>query len=147
MPELLDMLAANFPREKIDVFKMEGKDPAPLKDQLQRFRQAKIVIGPHGAALANIMACQQDTKIVELTNDWALNYFSELSARLNLEYHLVHCLSTDSTKDANLIVDPEELKILVATLLANGFEHLQTEDYNQSGKVIYVTNKEPPHGI
>jgi hypothetical protein len=46
-------------------------DPGTLSfnDQIRFFRSADIIISPHGAALSNIVWCNQNTKIIELNGD------------------------------------------------------------------------------
>eukprot|EP01087_Luapelamoeba_hula_P019138 TRINITY_DN629_c0_g1_i2.p1 TRINITY_DN629_c0_g1~~TRINITY_DN629_c0_g1_i2.p1 ORF type:complete len:576 (-),score=85.29 TRINITY_DN629_c0_g1_i2:27-1754(-) len=78
-------LQNRFNAETFEVFRPSGS----LILDMARFNRAKIVISPHTADLALIVACQTDARIVELANDYPKNYFGELSGKLGLEYHLM----------------------------------------------------------
>lgn len=45
-----------------------------LLEQIQLFANAEIVIGPHGAGMANILFCDPGTKVVELFSRDMRNY-------------------------------------------------------------------------
>lgn len=58
-----------------------------LKQSMQLFRQAKIVVAPHGAGLTNLIFCQPGTQLIELFSDKFVNhYFYELASNLGLAY-------------------------------------------------------------
>jgi capsular polysaccharide biosynthesis protein len=60
------------------------------------FAQARTVIGPHGAGLANIVFCAQGTKVIEIaTHNWWNSSFSSV-AQLNELAHCVMYLSTQN---------------------------------------------------
>ena len=141
---IIDAIKETFPDEIIDEFgpNSDGSYDS-LFVQWQRFHRAKIVIGPHGAAMANIVACQQDTKIVELTNHHAVNFFLEISGRLNLEHHLVKGWGVMSSKDSNFRVSIRRIRELLASLLANGFDYLRTLEYQDTGRMFYISPDEP----
>jgi len=138
---IIDAIKETFPDEIIDEFgpNSDGSYDS-LFVQWQRFHRAKIVIGPHGAAMANIVACQQDTKIVELTNHHAVNFFLEISGRLNLEHHLVKGWGVMSSKDSNFRVSIRRIRELLASLLANGFDYLRTLEYQDNGRMFYISD-------
>lgn len=59
-------------------------------EQINAFRQAKVVVGPHGAALANLMFCRPGTTVVELFNRSYVNgLYWRLAALLGLDYRPV----------------------------------------------------------
>ena len=58
-----------------------------LKSQLNYFHQAKIVCGPHGAGLSNIILSSKNTLVIELLNpNWFNLCFYLLAVRLGLNY-------------------------------------------------------------
>lgn len=58
-----------------------------LKQAIQLFRQAKMIVAPHGAGLTNLLFCPAGTKVLELFSDKFVNhYFYELAHGLKLDY-------------------------------------------------------------
>ena len=55
------------------------------------FNNAKIIIGLHGAGLANILFAKKNTKIIELTTSEWPNMYYRLSKCLKLNYKKVLC--------------------------------------------------------
>ncbi|MEM1281777.1 MAG: glycosyltransferase family 61 protein, partial [Cyanobacteria bacterium P01_H01_bin.152] len=67
----------------------------PLSEQIDIFRQAGLVIGPHGAGLTNILYCRPGTRVVEFpVVPMRLNQFAHLAAALDLEYWIVPTVTT-----------------------------------------------------
>ena len=60
-------------------------------DQALIFYNAKLIIGLHGAGLANILFAKKKTKIIELTNSNWPNIYDKLSKCLGLNYRKVLC--------------------------------------------------------
>ena len=61
-------------------------------EQIALFSGAKMVAGPHGAAFANIVWCQQGTKVLEIFSSAFLNGCYEWVAReLSLDYRFMVC--------------------------------------------------------
>ena len=55
-----------------------------------RFAEAEVVIGAHGAALANLAFCQPGTKVFELMpSDHVFPHWYTLSAAADLNYNLI----------------------------------------------------------
>lgn len=58
-----------------------------LEEQMAAFAEAKIIIAPHGAELANLVYCQPNTRIVEIFSPYYLNpCFRELAALAGLRH-------------------------------------------------------------
>ena len=53
------------------------------------FNGAKIIIGLHGAGLANIVFSKRKTKIIEITSNKWPDMFEKLSKCMNLSYKKV----------------------------------------------------------
>ena len=112
-----------------------------LAEQFQLFHAAKIVIGPHGAGFGNVIACQKDTKLLEVGNEMPRNFFLELAAKLNLEFHLVLGKSAGQpSRDSSVLVDAEQIAGLIQDLVEQGPEHLRTEENVALGSKIFVAD-------
>lgn len=73
----------------LEKYGFEFYDPDQNENQALDFNQAEIVIGPHGAALANIVFCQPGTRFMELIptdHPFAFFYTLAQSAKLNYAY-------------------------------------------------------------
>jgi hypothetical protein len=65
-------------------------DPAcaSVKTQIETFANAKLVIGIHGAGLANLLWCQQGTKVIEIFNpSFAPWCYAILANQLGIDYY------------------------------------------------------------
>jgi capsular polysaccharide biosynthesis protein len=61
-----------------------------FRTQVSYFQNAKVIVGPHGAGLANLVWANPGTKVFELmTDDYFNSCYSYLASKLELEYHLV----------------------------------------------------------
>jgi capsular polysaccharide biosynthesis protein len=45
------------------------KGEGSFRDQIELFKRAVAVVGPHGAGLANILFCEQTTAVIELRSE------------------------------------------------------------------------------
>jgi capsular polysaccharide biosynthesis protein len=63
----------------------------PLQDQIEAFRQARIVVSAHGAGLTNILFCRPGTKVVEIFPEDGVHgsAFTRLSSHLDFDYYFV----------------------------------------------------------
>lgn len=60
------------------------------EEQINAFRNAKVVVAPHGAGLSNLMFCSSGTKVVELFNRSYMHWcFWQLAAIKGLDYRPV----------------------------------------------------------
>ncbi|MFC1680861.1 DUF563 domain-containing protein [Pseudomonadota bacterium] len=58
-------------------------------DQVRAFRDAEVVVAPHGAGLANIVFCSAGTKVIELfPSDTKYTYY-KISQTAGLDYYFV----------------------------------------------------------
>ena len=58
-----------------------------LKQAIQLFRNAEMIVAPHGAGFTNLLFCNPGTRVLELFSDKFVNhYFYELASNLHLLY-------------------------------------------------------------
>jgi capsular polysaccharide biosynthesis protein len=69
------------------------------------FDEAKLVIGPHGAGLANVAFCSPDTVVLEIaSNNFWLPLFSALAQAAKLS-HMLLLLETKNADDPGDALD------------------------------------------
>jgi hypothetical protein len=74
----------------LEKFGFEVFEPSQHMNAPSYFSEAEIVIGAHGAALANLAFCQPGTKVLELMpSDHVFPHWYTLSAAADLEYNLI----------------------------------------------------------
>jgi len=85
-----------------------------VRDQILLFQSADFVIGPHGAGLANLLFCQPETKVIELTPTVEMRPFFWLtSQKLGLVYGVQFCdPAEDQGFQASISVDVDKLDAL-----------------------------------
>lgn len=83
--ELSERLEGIYGSDRFGNIILEGKT---IFEQYQLFKNAKIIIAQHGAALANIYFCNPTATIIEVTCPWENegHHFRNLSKFLNLKY-------------------------------------------------------------
>ncbi|MCH5719562.1 glycosyltransferase 61 family protein [Niabella hibiscisoli] len=58
-----------------------------MKEQIDIYRNASFIIGPHGASFTNIMFCKPGTFLYELVpTSWAYDYFLYIVQIMKMEY-------------------------------------------------------------
>lgn len=63
---------------------------ASIQQQIETFANAKIAIGVHGAGIANILWCQEGTKVVEIFHSkFAPWCYCILANQLNMNYYTI----------------------------------------------------------
>jgi capsular polysaccharide biosynthesis protein len=76
-------------RRLVRSFGLEVIDDMPpsLDDQIGLFREASLIVSPHGSALANLVWCEPGTRVIELfSRAYTVKHFAYVSHVLNLEY-------------------------------------------------------------
>ena len=74
----------------------------PFKKQISLFKNAKIIVGAHGAAFANLIFCQPRAKIIEIKPKNHPNYVSrKISEINNLNYKLIETEIVQDDKKIN----------------------------------------------
>jgi predicted O-methyltransferase YrrM len=83
--ELFDLLRDTFGFERI------SPGTLPFDEQIALFSQAEIVIGLHGAGLANIVFCKRGTLIIEISSrEYGTGSYSTMARSQELEYALIY---------------------------------------------------------
>jgi capsular polysaccharide biosynthesis protein len=72
-------------------FKRYHLEDLSIEDQRILFSNAKIIIGPHGAGLTNLIFCQPGTKVLEIFQSHEDDTYCYLAQVVGLDYH---CLKT-----------------------------------------------------
>jgi Glycosyltransferase 61 len=117
---MMTSLLATSPNERWYIFdegNLDGKFPPVGMSQWRVFSRAKIVIAPHGAGLANTLACPPGSHILEFLgegSDCNLCYLS-LAISLNLNYHPLFMNVIDAT--GNYEVDVPRVVSVVREVL------------------------------
>ncbi len=92
-----------------------------VREQSRLFPGARVVVGPHGAALTNIGFCQPGTKILELFQSSYVNpCFNRIAQVRRLEYH-AECFTCTAEPDdprQPWRIDPDRLAERLASVLA-----------------------------
>ena len=74
-----------------------------FQNQIYLFNNAKVIIGAHGAAFANLSFCKANTKVIEFkTNTHPSLVDKRISKINNLKFHMI---KTQNIKDKNLFGD------------------------------------------
>ena len=92
-----------------------------FEEQVRKFAEAPILVGPHGAGNFNLMYMAPGTAVVELFNPECWEHTSvRLSGMLGLRHY--HLFGINRTKDHLFEIDPKRLRKLMCLVL--GGEHL-----------------------
>ena len=81
-----------------------------FKKQINFFRNAKIIIGPHGAGFANLVFCEKKTKIIEIKpNNHPNKVYETISKINNLNYNLIKLKHIKNNKEGDMFLKKEIL--------------------------------------
>ena len=79
-------------------------------DQISLFNNAKIIIGPHGAAFTNLIFCKKNTKVIEIKPVNRPNNFKEISKAHNLIYKQIVTPPIKKNKiNGDIFLKPQQL--------------------------------------
>ncbi len=81
----------------------------PLASQIEMFRNARVVVSPHGAALANILFCRPEAKVVEIFPEGGVHgsAYLRIASHLSLDYYFVVASTTEHASEAKSPVDAD----------------------------------------
>lgn len=92
-----------------------------FEDQISLFKGAKYVISPHGAGLANIVFCEEGTKVLELLSPLYLNTcFRKVAAYSELDYYFLIGegeISLEENPKSDILVDINKLKKVIERMM------------------------------
>jgi capsular polysaccharide biosynthesis protein len=91
-----------------------------VSEQLHMFAYARLVIGLHGAGLANIAVCARHTMVIEITpaDGGFADYFKHLATGLGLRFNRFP-IAGQMRDHANYHVECDHLRIFVAERMAD----------------------------
>jgi capsular polysaccharide biosynthesis protein/Tfp pilus assembly protein PilF len=127
--------------ELIDFLEQYGFKPiAPeafsYLDQVALFANAKFVIAPHGAGLANLVFCKPGTKVIEIFSSSIIkNMYALIAKYCNLDYYYIVGTALDDNQKVlnhhmDIHIDINNLEKLIA--LANINKKINHSQKNQS---------------
>lgn len=100
----------------VESYGFEIISPELLKNAAEYFNEASIVLGVHGAGLANCIFCQPGSTLIELMDEnWQYPYYTALSDSNSMEYHAI--LSKYHSYIGKCEVDIPKVKKLLNQLL------------------------------
>lgn len=120
-----ELLIAALEKIGFQVIELENYS---ISEQAQIFKNADIIVGPHGATFANLMFCSEGQKIVEiLCNEYVnVNYwFYSNIKKLNYNYFMAPSEGQDEAKNINRIdisfgaKEVEDLVLLIEDVLSS----------------------------
>ena len=83
-------------------------------EQVYLFNNAKIIIGPHGAAFTNLIFCKKNTKVIEIKPANRPNNFKEISKAHNLIYKQIVTPPIKKNKiNGDIFLKPQQLSKLI----------------------------------
>jgi capsular polysaccharide biosynthesis protein len=96
--------------------RLDGLD---LSDQVALFRDARIVVAPHGSGLANLVFCEPGAQVIELFPAGSIDLYYRLSKPLGLDYSFVKSREGpgEAMGSADYRIDPHDV---IAALEAVG---------------------------
>lgn len=96
-------------------FKIIEDKTRTVKEQMEIYYSADVILGPHGASFSNILWCRPNTILVELfSNQYYPPFFKYLANVLELKYYAIIendvQVSDDAYSYKNFIISPETLR-------------------------------------
>lgn len=94
-----------------------------IKDQIGIFKNAKVIIGPHGSGFTNIVFCKPHTIIIDIcAPEWINDCFKGISELNNLKYHRILGIKhkvyrASEVKRADIMLDIELFKDQIDQLI------------------------------
>lgn len=91
-----------------------------LSQQVKLMRETAILLGVHGAGMANMMFLQQGAKVIELLNEeYGDQCYFRLASCLNLAYFLAPCTGTSDALEnqSDMVVKVPVLKRIIESIL------------------------------
>ena len=87
-------------------FKVLKLSQYSFKEQVSYFKNAKIIIGPHGAGFANLAFCKKNTKVIEIKPSDHPNKVYETICKINkLKYRLIKLKKIKNKKTGDMFLN------------------------------------------
>jgi capsular polysaccharide biosynthesis protein len=104
-PEIVSLLAGYG-------FEVIRPEELGFREQLSLFRDAEIIVAPHGSALANLAFCAPGAKVIELFPSANIDLYYRLATQLKLDYRYVKSEDAPAAfmGSADYRIDPLGLK-------------------------------------
>ena len=100
---------------------IEGVEPSI--EQINAFKRAQVVFGPHGACLSNLLFCQKGTTVIEFPTKETVNqFFQYISGVMELEYWVVPDITTYSSNNYQLKDSNQQLIADLVLFIINKLE-------------------------
>lgn len=81
-----------------------------FEKQIHLFKNAKVIVGAHGAAFANLVFCQPNTKVIEMKPKNHSNFISRrISKHLDLKYKLIETPILNYNENGDMLINLDEL--------------------------------------
>lgn len=80
-----------------------------VQKQAHLFANADLIVSPHGAGLANIVFCDNETTLIELFGDEKRTSYYRISSIIDIEYN---CLSGESSNTDIIVNVPKLINLL-----------------------------------
>lgn len=105
-------------------FKIIEDKTRTLKEQMEIYSSADIILGPHGASFSNILRCRPNTVLIELfSNQYYPPYFKYLANVLGLKYYAIIennvGVSDYAYSSKNILISPEVIRSSLRKILLN----------------------------
>ena len=92
-------------------FKIVKLSKFSFQKQISIFKNCKIVIGPHGAGMANLIFCKRKTKVVEIKHfGHPNNVYNRISKFNKLNHRLIRLKKIKKEKKGDMFLDVKKLK-------------------------------------
>ena len=100
-----------FKKKKFKILELSKFD---FMEQVNIFNNAKIIIGPHGAGLANLIFCKKKTKVIEFKPKTNKNYlFKRISKINNLNYKMINLKHIKNNPNGDMFLKIDKIDEII----------------------------------
>jgi capsular polysaccharide biosynthesis protein len=98
----------------------------PLAAQIDRFRNARVIVAPHGAALTNLIFCRPGLTLIEIFPRGGVHgsMFLRIASHLDFDYYFVvgeavdNEASRSNPNNADIVLDPDSFASFLRDIIA-----------------------------
>ena len=92
-------------------FKIIRLSEYSLKEQISIFKNCKLIVGPHGAGLVNLIFCKKKTKVLEIKNIGHPNIsYQKISKYNNLKHQYIMLKKIENNKQGDMFLPIKKLE-------------------------------------